>query len=115
MKQPSWGREAGSNQAGWEGRKQLGRGGGQGSSQAEGGESRKQKAGINQVGGRGEGEQSQVGEGRRVGELGVGRAWGRGRSGSRPAGGGKDEATRLEQRSREQPGRVFPMNFMIRM
>jgi hypothetical protein len=25
MKQPSWGREAGSNQAGWEGRKQPGR------------------------------------------------------------------------------------------
>jgi hypothetical protein len=64
MKQPGWSRGAGSNQAGWEGRKQLGRGGGQGSSQA---------------------------------------------------GGGKDEATRLEQRSREQPGRVFPMNFMIRM
>jgi len=69
MKQPSWGREAGSNQAGWEGRKQLGRGGGQGSSQAGGGESRKQKAGINQVGGRGGGaEITQVGEERRVGE-----------------------------------------------
>ena len=80
---------------------------------------REQKAESRDQPGRGKGgggaEISQVGEGRRVGELGVGRAWGRGRSGSRPAGGGKDEATRLEQRSREQPGRVFPMNFMIRM
>jgi hypothetical protein len=55
---------------GQEAARQAGSGGGRGSSQAGGGESRKQKAGINQVGGKGGGraEIIQVGEERRVGE-----------------------------------------------
>jgi len=63
------GREQPSRVGGQEAARQAGSGGGRGSSQAGGGESRKQKAGINQVGGKGGGaEIIQVGEERRVGE-----------------------------------------------